>query len=197
MANNRQKIEETLFSRYGLPNVSERAHIISTAAQRILALGGLEGLYARGEHDAEKIMGLLRQIIGEKTKRIFLFMRIFYDYFWKDLTNLKAIKVAPDYHLMKVALRTGILKKSADYITTQKWTIIAFDRVVDFAARAKFAGQIDEVVWNVGRTCCSRFPACENCQKPECKLGTVVNCSGRCIFASLKCDRKARPPSWR
>jgi len=121
---------------------------------------------------------------------------------WK-IRDLKNLKIAVDYHIMRIALRAGIVslvdnalafrllqhkrvKQSEDY-EVRKTVREACSLLSKHSGHSIF--EIDTMLWNMGRSCCfyEHDPICgfKICQKRDrCSFvkATDYLCSGKCIF---------------
>ena len=121
---------------------------------------------------------------------------------WK-MKDLESLKIAVDYHVMRIALRAGLVKVIDDalaYRLKQRKRIKqSEDCEVRKAVReacsilSKCSGhtafQLDTMLWNIGRSCCfyEHDPICGSriCHKREkCSFIKATNylCHGKCIF---------------
>jgi len=118
----------------------------------------------------------------------------------KDLENLK---IAVDYHIMRIALRSGIVNVVNDALASRLFRRNRVKESEDYEVRravreacsllSKHSGhnvfEIDTMLWNMGRSCCfyEHDPICNAtiCQKRDrCSFikATDYSCLGKCIF---------------
>jgi hypothetical protein len=116
-----------------------------------------------------------------------------------DIENLF---IPVDYHLIRMALRTGIvtvtdaelaeqLRRRSPATEADDWEI---REVVKRAYKALEASSgvnvfiLDEIFWTIGRSCChySRPPRCANCDYTDCSVmkSFDYDCPGRCPLAT-------------
>ncbi|NLG50527.1 MAG: hypothetical protein GX552_10500 [Chloroflexi bacterium] len=117
-----------------------------------------------------------------------------------DLTNLK---VAIDYHIMRIALRSGMVRvEDADLarqlvarqpVSAEQDNLVrvavrdACDLLIEYSRHSVF--EVDNILWMIGRNCCfyDYDPICgeHGCwRKEECSLlrGIAYACPGVCVF---------------
>jgi len=121
---------------------------------------------------------------------------------WK-IRDLENLKIAVDYHVMRIALRAGIVnvvdnalasrllqrkrvKQSEDY-EVRKTVREACSLLSKYSRHSAF--DIDTMLWNMGRSCCfyKHDPICDTriCYKRDrCSFIKATNylCLGKCIF---------------
>ena len=132
---------------------------------------------------------------------------------WEPLDR-EAIKVGVDYHLQRVALRTGMVRPLDErlreklarrlFVSAEEHHAIraaclkAYERVGELSGLSQL--EVDQVFWHLGRSCCTRLrPACElggACERraPACSLREALSpaCGGRCLLSgACEGERKA------
>jgi len=121
---------------------------------------------------------------------------------WK-MKDLESLKIAVDYHVMRIALRAGLVKVVDDalaYRLKQRKRIKqSEDCEVRKAVReacsilskcsSHTAFELDTMLWNIGRSCCfyEHDPICDAriCHKRDkCSFIRATNyfCPGKCVF---------------
>jgi len=121
---------------------------------------------------------------------------------WK-IGDLQNLKIAIDYHIMRIALRAGIVNlvnnALASRLQRRKSVKQSEDNEVRKAVReacsllSKYSShspfEIDTMLWNMGRSCCfyEHDPICDAkiCHKRDrCSFIRATNylCPGKCIF---------------
>ena len=94
-------------------NVDERIRYIFSAARIIKGTWGTPayGIAAQCEADAKRIYSKLVELPGLKGKKANMLLRDFYQLgIWSYGSNLSAIDIIPDNRVMRIALRTAILR---------------------------------------------------------------------------------------
>lgn len=116
-----------------------------------------------------------------------------------DLKDPQALRVPIDYHIMRIALRSGLVRvtdpqlahllRERTPVSGQVDQLVrsrveeACDLVVEASGRSVF--QVDLALWHIGRNCCfyEHEPYCGPCPRPErCSLVEALGypCPGRC-----------------
>jgi len=156
------------------------------------------------EYDATKIRDALINTsnMGYSEKKTDMFIRDMEDLgVWTNLENLsEIIDVASDVNTMKVALRTGLLKSSIpalssfldifchqymfyDKMNARAWrTVWEKMKEIDEENAPPYAGALDFLVYNLGRTVC----------KPKVTIYECQNCGNRLKWNTA---RKRKCPS--
>ena len=94
-------------------NVDERVRYIFSGARMIKASspGGAYAICAQCEGDVRKIFNELLQLPGLKRKKAYMILRDFHELgIWQYKSHIEEINIIPDNRIMRVALRTGILR---------------------------------------------------------------------------------------
>jgi len=94
-------------------NVEERQRYIFSSARILAGLhqGGAYRIASACNNDAKKIFQILTKFPGLKTKKANMLLRDFYELgIWHYTSNLDAINIIPDRRVMRVALRTAIMR---------------------------------------------------------------------------------------
>jgi hypothetical protein len=94
-------------------NVDERVRYIFSGARIIKARspGGAYAICAQCEGDVRRIFRELVQLPGLKRKKAYMILRDFHELgIWQYNKHIEEINIIPDNRIMRVALRTGILR---------------------------------------------------------------------------------------
>ncbi len=184
--------------RVTIRNPSQRADLLSDCGQKLASLYGgsvltlLNQTKNRISAPSSNVLGLLDRLAGFKAyedpvrKKSFLLLKfIIRRRLWtpEDPENLR---IPVDNHLIRIALRTGIVKVSYGFEETLRdgHAITAANDVVlrqvvsdAFSEVAHYAKQpvleLDDFLWHFGRLCCTAA-------SPVCNQG----CSTRCFVAT-------------
>lgn len=157
---------------------------------RLAGEGGLMEALARFEPYADPI----------KKKSFVFLMMVSASGLW-DLKDPQALRVPVDYHVMRVALRSGMVRVTDPQLArmlkkrepaSERVDLLvrsrveeACDLLVKASGRSVF--EVDMVLWHVGRNCCfySHEPYCGRCPPEErCSLPEALgyDCRGACLL---------------
>jgi hypothetical protein len=201
------KPENTLIRRS-----EERVEILHDLAEKLLDKydGSVSGLLKLTEGyltrpDKLGVFDLLKEFKGYEDphfKKGFLLLMIYdkYDLFRvKDRENLF---VPVDYHLQRVALRSGIVRVADKNLEKKLKNREAVDEKDEYEIRdhvkrsykivERSSGietfDLNQIFWNLGRSCChySYDPRCGECPKTHCSFEQSLDykCEGRCPIAN-------------
>jgi hypothetical protein len=196
-----------------IDRAAERVSLLRDCAKTLLELfnGDVMQIYRISEghltrKDGKGICDLLRKFkayadpIEKKTFLLVLYLKESGVWEIKDVENLK---VAVDYHIMRVALRSGMVKvedrdlreklklrkpatEDEDY-EVRKAVREACSLVIKHSNCTVF--EVDAILWNLGRSCCfyEHDPICgvNICRKRDkCTLIKAANydCKGKCLL---------------
>jgi len=167
-------------------NVDERRRYIQRACELLDAQYGGQAMNIFDSHsrDAQEIFDALCAFKGIKAKKANMILRDFYEMgIWLYEKNLHAINIIADNRVMRIALRTGILRLSTgktlndlldqydqQYVVLVQSTAEAFRRVWEKTAELNngvhivpYPGKFDELIFRLGGNCCKlNARACES-----------------------------------
>lgn len=222
-----------LFSDDGQPEhstfdrIEERVDQWRQAASQMLALydGDVMNLYEAARHRLRGEGGILQRLAAFDAysdpveKKSFLFIMFAYRCGAWQIEDLEHLEVAIDYHIMRVALRSGMVRvtdpelerilKERLPVTAERDNMVresvrqACALLVQHSQRNVF--EVDNILWMMGRNCCfyDYEPICgsNRCQRrDQCTLirGVEYNCPGACLFdgVCLGSGNKAYQAFW-
>jgi len=196
-----------------IDRVTERVGLLRNCAQVLLKRfhGDVMLIYKVSEgylirRDGKGLLNQLRNFraysdpVEKKTFLLLLYLNESGIWEIKDPENLK---VAVDYHIMRIALRAGIVNivdnslasrllqckkvKQSEDLEVRKTVREACSLLPEVSGHSSF--EIDTMLWNMGRSCCfyEHDPICgsRTCHKREkCSFikATDYLCPGKCIF---------------
>ena len=163
-----------------------------------------EGYLVR--RDGKGILNLLKNFRAYsdpvEKKSFLLLMYLNESGIWK-IRDLENLKIAVDYHIMRIALRAGIVNITDNSFASRLLQRKRVRQIEDCKVRktvreacsllSKYSDyssfNIDTMLWNIGRSCCfyEHDPVCgdRTCNKRDkCSYIKATNytCPGRCIF---------------
>jgi len=196
-----------------LDRVEERVTQLCDCGQRLAAqydgdvmnLYRQAGGYLHGRRGILELMSEFKAYSDPIQKKSFLFlMFVSQAGIWK-IKDLENLKVAVDYHIMRIALRSGMVR-----VRGSLETVLKERREVDAATDIKVRGavqeacnllvrysghsvfEVDNILWMMGRNCCfyEHEPICGRnvCFKEDrCTFvrSIVYDCPGKCLFDGL------------
>ena len=199
-----------------IDRVSERVGILRDCARTLSERfdGDVMRIYATSggylkRPDGRGILNLLREFrayadpVEKKSSLLLLYLQESDVWKIKDPENLK---VAIDYHITRVALRSGMVEITdsglAERLRSRERATQAEDYEVREAVReacslvSEHSGhdtfRVDVIFWNLGRSCCfyEHEPICRDkfChKKKKCSLIKATNyrCDGKCVLNGL------------
>lgn len=206
------------FSLTGRPEEStlrrgeERAALLRDAARRLLA--GFEGhaahLLARTEGylrraDGAGLMDILQEFAGYQDphfKKGFMLVKSLESLGLYRVVDRENLFVPVDYHLMRVALRSGMVRvgpELAEWLRERRPAMPAQDERIRAAVKQAFKTVeetsamdifvMDELFWTLGRSCChyARSPRCHACDFTECTVMRSFDypCPGQCPLSGV------------
>ncbi len=193
-----------------LDRVEERVKQLRDCGQRLLArydgdamnLYRQAGGYLHGQPGILKLMSEFQAYSDPIQKKSFLYLMFVSQAGIWEIKDLENLKVAVDYHIMRIALRSGMVR-----VEGALERVLKERREVDVATDTKVRGavqgacdllvrhsghsifEVDNILWMMGRNCCfyDHEPICgENtCFKEDrCTfIGSIVyDCTGKCLF---------------
>ncbi|MBM3188281.1 MAG: hypothetical protein FJZ90_06105 [Chloroflexi bacterium] len=219
-----------LFSDDGVPEhstldrIEERVAQWRDAARVLLAQygGDVMALYAGAEGRLEGAGGILARLSAcqaysdpVEKKSFLLTMFAVRSGAW-EVADLGALKMPIDYHIMRVALRSGMVivrngalagrLKAREPVSAEEDNRVreavrcACDALLRNSRHDAF--EVDQILWSMGRTCCfyDYEPICgENtCQRrAQCTFlrGVAYDCPGACLWDGI--CRGSRDPAYR
>jgi hypothetical protein len=201
------KPENTLIRRS-----EERVEILRDCAKKLLdkyngsvsrLLQLTEGYLTRPEKPG--LFDLLKKFKGYKDphfKKGFVLLMIYDKYNLFKIKDTENLFVPVDYHLQRVALRSGIIKVVDRNLEKKLKNREAVDEKDEFEIRdyvkrsykiiERFSGietfDLTQIFWNLGRSCChySYDPRCDECPRTHCSFEQQLDykCEGRCPIAN-------------
>lgn len=201
------KPENTLIRRS-----EERVEILRDCAEKLLnkydgSVGKLlqltEGYLIRS--DKLGLIDLLREFKGYEDphfKKGFVLLMTYDKYNLFKIKDRENLFVPVDYHLIRVALRSGIVRvvdkglekklknretvdekyefEIRDHVKRAYKTVERFSEIETF--------DLNQIFWNLGRSCChySYNPRCDECPRTHCSFEQSLNykCERRCPIAN-------------
>jgi len=196
-----------------IDRVAERVGLLRDSARVLLKRfnGDMMRIYDLSEgclirRDGKGLLNLLKNFRAYsdpvEKKSFLLLLYLNESGIWK-IRDLENLKIAVDYHIMRIALRSGIVnvvnnalaskllqrkrvKQSEDY-EVRKAVREACSLLSKYSDHNAF--EIDTMLWNLGRSCCfyEHDPICDGtiCHKRDrCSFikATNYSCPGKCIF---------------
>ena len=166
---------ERLMRVFGRPdrNVEERVRYIYSSARMLHSLhpAGAYGLLNECSGNVERLYEALTSFPGLKRKKASMLLRDFYDLrIWQYTRNIRSIGIIPDNRVMRIALRTGIIRSAMgklvnslldefdlQYVLTTTATEEAFRRVWEVTQDfnegipvVPFPAKMDELIFRLG-----------------------------------------------
>lgn len=206
---------QAVFSDDGLPErstldrIDERVALLHDAAGVLLQDygGDVMRLYEAAECRLEGPQGILARLAACQAysdpvaKKSFLLVMFAVRSGAWQVEDLERLKVAVDYHIMRIALRSGMVEvqdpalarrlRNREVVSAEVDNAVreavreACDRLV--AASGQQVFDVDNILWMIGRNCChyDHDPICGDnaCWRMEaCSLlqGIAYDCPGRC-----------------
>ncbi len=192
-----------------IPGLEERVALLRDTARRLLELynGSVMELYRASEGRLLGERGLLRRLEFFKAyedpirKKSFLLVKFLLRRGIWHFADLTALRVPVDNHLTRIALRYGIVRvldhKLKNKLISSLPATAYEDQVIRKAVREAYAvvvkqreldpTVVDDILWNLGRSCCwlkRERPACResHCVFPKCTLTRILkeSCEGLC-----------------
>ncbi len=220
----------SLFSDDGVPEhstldrVEERVMQWHDAAQVLLAFydGDVMSLYEAGGRSLRGENGILARLAACKAysdpveKKSFLFTMFAHKCGAWQVHDLACLKVAIDYHIMRIALRSGMIQvqdaelarrlKEREPVSAEEDNLVrnavrdACDLLIEHSQHSVF--DVDNILWMIGRNCCfyEYDPICGThpCwRQKECSLlkGIAYGCPSLCVFDGVCLG--SRKPAYR
>lgn len=207
-----------------IDRVDERVAQLHDCAQVLLRLyeGDVCALHRQAEGRLQGKDGILRRMSAFRAysdpvqKKSFLFLMFAAKSGIWELADLGALKVAIDYHIMRIALRSGMIEvhdpNLAETLKAREEVKAEIDDQVREVVREgcdlliKYSGHsvfdVDNILWMMGRDCCfyDHPPICGGnpCFKMDkCSFlrGIEYACPGRCLLDGI--CRGSRDPAYR
>ena len=182
----------------------------------VCALHGQAGGRLQGEDGILRRLSAFRAYSDPVEKKSFLFLMFAAKSGIWALVDLDALKVAIDYHIMRIALRSGMVEvrepNLAEALRARKEVNAETDNRIREAVREacdlliRHSGHtvfdVDNILWMMGRNCCfyDHDPICGDnpCFKMDkCSFarGIEYPCPGHCLFDGVCLG--SRDPSYR
>lgn len=205
---------KAIFSPDGKPantvirRAKERVEVLQDCARKLLEKydGSVSKLLRRSEgylvrKDRSGLIDLLREFKGYEDphfKKGYVLLMTYEKHGLFKIKDRENLFVPVDYHLMRVALRSGIVEvigKSLKKRLQTKSPITAGEEseIRDYVKKAyKIIEQsseietfdLNQIFWNLGRSCChySYEPRCHQCPRTHCSFQQSLNykCIGLC-----------------
>jgi len=196
-----------------IDRVGERVDLLQDCARVLLKRfdGGIMMIYNVSEgclirRDGKGLLNLLKNFRAYSDpveKKSFLLLLYLNESGIWNIRDLENLKIAVDYHVMRIALRAGIVNlvdnALASRLLQSKRVKQSEDNEVRKAVReacgllSKYSShsafEIDTMLWNMGRSCCfyEHDPICNAkiCHKRDrCSFIKATNylCLGKCVF---------------
>jgi len=190
-----------------IPRPGERAELLRDSAQRLLDDFGGEAanlLEATGgrlhRDDGRGLIDLLDQYAGYTDphfKKGFMLVKTLETLGLYRVVDRENLFIPVDYHLMRVALRTGMIEVESqvgDQLRARRPASDELDEAIRGVVKSAYkiveeaSGldifTMDELFWTLGRSCChySRPPRCHACDLTLCTVmrSFDYDCPGRC-----------------
>jgi hypothetical protein len=193
-----------------LDRVEERVRQLRDCGQRLLAQydGDVMNLYCQaggylhGQPGILELMSEFQAYSDPIQKKSFLFMMFVSQAGIWEIKDLENLKVAVDYHIMRIALRSGMVRVrgTLDRVLKERQEVDAAtdteirgavqeacDLLVRHSGHSVF--EVDNILWMMGRNCCfyDHKPICGGnaCFKQDrCTFirSIVYDCPGKCLF---------------
>lgn len=146
-------------------------------------------------------------------KKSFLFLEMVSASGLWDLKDPQALHVPVDYHVMRIALRSGLVRVSDPHLDRVLRSRAPVNEELDQFIRARIEAacdllvkesghsvfEVDMLLWHIGRSCCyyPSGPCCSGCTEPaNCSLaGALGACPDRCPLDGA--CAASRDPSYR
>ncbi len=191
----------------------ERAKLLRETATALMQKydGSLEKLLAEcggylRRDDGKGLLDVLASLAGYRDphlKKAFVLLKIWQRLGLWEAKDKQNLFIPVDYHLLRVALRTGIVQVSDGALlqclrqkmpvtddeedeirSAVKW---AYKRVEELSGIDVFV--LDEIFWTIGRSCChyARPARCEQCDFTQCSVSSSFHydCPGRCPLSEV------------
>ena len=196
----------------GIPRPAERAALLRDAAQRLLADFGGEAadlLQATGGRlrraDGMGLADILGAYAGYRDphfKKGFMLVKTLESLGLYRVLDRENLFIPVDYHLMRVALRGGMVETTpavADHLRARRPASDELDEAIRGAVKRAYkivenaSGldifTMDELFWTLGRSCChyARPPRCHACDFTHCTVmrSFAYDCPGRCPLSGV------------
>lgn len=201
----------------------ERAEILKDTAHKLARnykgevsylLDKSKGLLSRG--DSKGLIQMMQKFKGYSDphfKKGFVFLKFVTKLGFFEPIDKENLYVPMDYHVLRVALRSGIIEIVDEPLKMKLMNKIPASVEDDFQLRhaamnalkvtertSDFdAFDLDDIFWNIGRSHChySHEPLCNSCPGIQCTFELLLNykCQGECLLdgvckGSLKEDYK-------
>ena len=193
-----------------LDRVEERVTQLRDCGQRLAAqydgdvmnLYRQAGGYLHGRRGILELMSEFKAYSDPIQKKSFLFLMFVSQAGIWEIKDLENLKVAVDYHIMRIALRSGMVRvggaleralKERQEVDAAMDTQVrgAVQRVCDLLVRhsGHSVFEVDNILWMMGRNCCfyEHEPICGGnaCFKQDqCTFirSIIYDCPGKCLF---------------
>ncbi len=205
-----------------IDRVEERLGQLHTCARTLLSEygGDVNELYRRSSGRLAGPGGILERLAHFEPyrdpvrKKAFLFLEMVGAAGIWDLQDPEFLRVPVDYHIMRIALRSGLVRvtdaglertlkerrpvgEDLDQLIRSRIEE-ACDLLVAESGRGVF--HVDMALWHIGRSCCSyeHGPCCSGCSQPgDCSLVEVLGgaCPAECPLAGACLG--SRDPAYR
>jgi hypothetical protein len=190
----------------------ERVAILRDLAQGLLRDygGSTLSLLAACHHrlHTSKASGLLDRVSkfegynDPHFKKAFVFLKALIGLDLWEVRDRENLFIPVDYHLIRMALRTGLVRVTdpalAEQLQTRAPASEADDWEIREVIKRAYKGLeersgvdifvLDEIFWTIGRSCChyARPPRCTTCDFSDCSVTKSFDyrCPGRCPLAS-------------
>jgi hypothetical protein len=205
------------------PSISrgaERARLLRETAQALQQRydGALDKLLAESEGylrrpDGKGVLDVFSMLPGyydPHLKKAFVLLKIWQRLGLWEAKDQQNLFIAVDYHLLRVALRSGIvqvqdealaqrLRNQAPSTPEEEEAIrapvkLAYKRIEELSGLDVFT--LDEIFWTLGRSCChyARPARCAECDFSHCsvRLSFTYDCTGCCPLADA-CEGSTDP----
>jgi len=188
----------------------ERAEILKATASRLVRdyrgnvsnlIETSEGLLVRKDHKG--LIQLMQELEGYADphfKKGFVFLKFITRLGFFEAIDKENLYVPMDYHVMRVALRTGIIEVKHEDLKRKLKDKLPASSEDDFCIRESAknalktiektssfdAFDLDDIFWNIGRSHChySHEPMCKTCPGVQCTFESLLNykCQGKCLL---------------
>lgn len=188
----------------------ERAEILKDAAHKLVyhyqgkvsnLLDSSEGLLV--QDNSKGLIQLMQRFRGYSDphfKKGFVFLKFVTKLGFFEPIDKKNLYVPVDYHVMRVALRAGIIEIVDENLKEKLTNKMPASAEEDFQIRESVknalkmiertssfdAFDLDDILWNIGRSHChySHEPMCSTCPGIQCTFESLLNfiCQGECLL---------------
>ncbi|RLG64704.1 hypothetical protein DRO02_02160 [archaeon] len=186
-----------------ISRVEERYVILKETAKSLIEnIGGIDKLLSMDTGEIIKAMNKLKAFTDPLKKKIMVFLKFIHESGMYKV-DLSKVIVALDYHLTRIAFRTGMISLNdetlLDRIRNGKKVRIYEDLMIRKAAIEAYtivgnesgldAFTVDTIFWNLGRSCCRlEYASCHTCRNERyCTFtkATFYKCEGKCPLSTV------------